>query len=146
MKEDLRFALRQLLKSPAFSLIAVLTLAARDQVRTALIFTLVDSLFLRGLPFAQPSRLVRIYGEAKERNMQQMPFSVPRFLSYRDGQKVFSGLAADSGMGFILTGMGDPVQLNGGIVTANYFDLSGCVRSAGGCSCLTKKKKRMWRW
>jgi len=124
MKEDLRFALRQLLKSPAFSLIAVLTLALGIGANSA-IFTLIDSLFLRGLPFAQPSRLVRIYGEAKERNMQQMPFSVPRFLSYRDGQKVFSGLAADSGMGFILTGMGDPVQLNGGIVTANYFDLLG---------------------
>ncbi len=121
---DLRFALRQLLKAPAFTLICVLTLALGIGANSA-IFTLIDSLFLRGLPFAEPSRLVRIYGEAKERKMQQMPFSVPRFLAYRDGQKVFSGLAADSGMGFILTGMGDPVQLNGGIVTANYFDLLG---------------------
>jgi putative ABC transport system permease protein len=121
---DLRFALRRLLKSPAFTLVAVLTLALGIGANSA-IFTLIDGLFLRGLPFAQPDRIVRIYGEAKERDMQQMPFSVPRFWHYRDGQTVFSSLAADSGMGFVLTGMGDPVQLNGGIVTANYFDLLG---------------------
>ncbi|HEX5175780.1 MAG TPA: ABC transporter permease, partial [Chthoniobacteraceae bacterium] len=121
---DLRFACRMLCKSPAFTLLAILTLALGIGANSA-IFTLVDGLFLRGLPFAEPNRIVRIYGEAKERDMQQMPFSVPRFWHYRDGQKIFSSLAADSGMGFILTGMGDPVQLNGGIVTANYFDLLG---------------------
>ena len=124
MLTDLRFACRMLFKSPAFTLLAVLTLALGIGANSA-IFTLIDGLFLRGLPFAEPNRIVRIYGEAKERDMQQMPFSVPRFWHYRDGQTVFSGLAADSGMGFILTGMGDPVQLNGGIVTANYFDLLG---------------------
>jgi putative ABC transport system permease protein len=121
---DLRFALRQLLKSPAFTLIAVLTLALGIGANSA-IFTLIDSLFYHSLPFREPGRLVRVYGEAKERKMQQMPASVPRFLHYRENQNVFTDLAADSGMGFILTGMGDPVQLNGGIVTANYFDLLG---------------------
>ena len=124
MLGDIRYALRMLLKSPAFSAISILTLALGIGANSA-IFTLIDGLFLRGLPFAEPNRIVRIYGEAKERDMQQMPFSVPRYWHYRDGQTVFSGLAADSGMGFILTGMGDPVQLNGGIVTANYFDLLG---------------------
>jgi putative ABC transport system permease protein len=121
---DLRFACRMLLKSPAFTLLAVLTLALGIGANSA-IFTLIDGLFLRGLPFAESDRIVRIYGEAKERDMRQMPFSVPRFWHYRDGQTVFSGLAADSGMSFILTGMGDPVQLNGGVVTANYFHLLG---------------------
>ena len=54
-----------------------------------------------------------------------MPFSVPKFWHYRDGQNVFSSLAADWGNGFIMTGMGEPVQLLGGNVTANYFDLLG---------------------
>jgi putative ABC transport system permease protein len=121
---DFRFAFRQLLKSPAFSLLAVLTLALGIGANSA-IFTLIDGLFLRGLPFADPNRIVRIYGEAKEREMRQMPFSIPRFWHYRDGQTVFSEVAADSGMGFILTGMGEPVQLNGGIVSANYFHLLG---------------------
>jgi predicted permease len=124
MLADLRFACRMLWKSPVFTFLAVLTLALGIGANSA-IFTLIDGLFLRGLPFAEPNRIIRIYGEAKERDMQQMPFSVPRFWHYRDGQTVFSSLAADSGMGFILTGMGVPVQLNGGIVTANYFDLLG---------------------
>ncbi len=124
MLGDIRYALRMLLKSPGFSAIAIFTLALGIGANTA-IFTLVDNLFLHGLPFADTSRIVRIYGEAKERSMQEMPFSMPRYLHYRDGQSVFSSTAADSGMGFILTGMGAPVQLNGGIVTANYFDLLG---------------------
>lgn len=119
-----RYAFRQLRKSPGFTAVAVLTLALGIGANSA-IFTLIDGLFFRGLPFAEPNRIVRVYGEAKERNMQQLPSSVPRFWHYRDSRTVFSSLAADSGMAFILTGMGDPVQLNGGIVTANYFDLLG---------------------
>jgi predicted permease len=124
MLNDLRYASRVLVKAPGFSVLAILTLAFGIGANTA-IFTLLENLFLRGLPFQEQARIVRIYGEAKNRGMTQMPFSVPRFLHYRDGQTVFSEIAADSGLGFILTGMGDPVQLNGGIVTANYFDLLG---------------------
>jgi len=89
------------------------------------IFTLINDLFLRALPFKDPTRLVRVSGDAKERNLQQLPFSIPRFWHYRDAQSVFSGIAADAGTGFILTGFGDPIQINGFNVTANYFDLLG---------------------
>ncbi len=121
---DFRFALRSILKSPAFSLLAIITLAIGIGMNTA-IFSLINDLFLRGLPFENPSRIVRIYGEAKERNLQQLPFSIPRYWHYRDAQTVFSETAADTGTGFILTGMGDPIQLNGDNVTANYFHLLG---------------------
>jgi len=121
---DLRFALRQLRKSPGFTFLAVLTLALGIGMNTA-IFSLIQDLFLRGLPFSEPERVVRIYGEAKERDLKQMPFSVPKFWHYRDGQNVFSSIAADWGNGFIMTGMGEPVQLLGGNVTANYFQLLG---------------------
>src|SRR5450631_3675629 len=121
---DLRFAIRQLLKSPAFTLLAVLTLALGIGMNTA-IFSLIHDLFLRGLPFADPDRLVIIQAEAKERNLEQLPMSVPRFWHFRDGQTVFSGLAADTGTGFILTGIGDPIQLNGANVTANYMETLG---------------------
>jgi putative ABC transport system permease protein len=124
MIQDFRFAFRSLLKSPAFTLIAVVTLALGIGMNTA-IFSLIYDLFLRGLPFAHPDRIVRVYGEAKDRNLQQMPFSVPRFWHYRDGQTFFSEFAADAGTGFIMTGLGDPVQLNGADVTANYFKLLG---------------------
>jgi putative ABC transport system permease protein len=121
---DLRFALRQLRKSPGFTIVAVLTLALGIGMNTA-IFSLIQDLFLRGLPFSEPERVVRIYGEAQERDLKQMPFSVPKFWHYRDGQNVFSSIAADWGNGYIMTGMGEPVQLLGGNVTANYFDLLG---------------------
>src|SRR3954470_5030840 len=119
---DLRFALRQLRKSPAFTLLAVLTLAIGIGMNTA-IFSLVESIFLRGLPFAQIDRVVRVYGEAKERDLKQLPLSVPKFKHFREATRsIFSDIAADSGNGFVVTGLGDPVQVLGGSVTANYFD------------------------
>lgn len=121
---DIRFAFRQLRKSPAFTLLAVVTLAVAIGMNTA-IFTLINDLFLRALPFKDPARLLRVWGEAKERNLRELPFSIPRFWHYRDSQSVFSGIAADTGTGFILTGLGDPIQINGVNVTANYFDLLG---------------------
>jgi putative ABC transport system permease protein len=121
---DLRFALQQLLKSPAFTLLAVLTLALGIGMNTA-IFSLINDLFLKGLPFQKPDELVILQAEAKERNLSQLPMSVPRYWHFRDGQTVFSSFAADFGMVYILTGMGDPVQLNGGNTTANYFDTLG---------------------
>ena len=84
MFTDIRFALRQLRKSPAFTLLSVLTLTLGIGANTA-IFSLIHDLFLRGLPFQEPSRIVRIYGEAKERDLRQLPFSVPKFWHYRDG-------------------------------------------------------------
>ncbi len=121
---DLRFAIRQLLKSPAFTLLAVITLALGIGMNTA-IFSLINDLFLRGLPFAEPDRLVIIQAEAKERNLEQLPMSVPRFAHFRDGQTVFSSIAADTGTGFIMTGLGDPIQVNGANQTANYMETLG---------------------
>lgn len=121
---DLRFAMRQIRKSPGFTSLAVITLAIGIGMNTA-IFSLIQDLFLRGLPFFEPKRVVRIYGESKERDLKQMPTSVPKFWHYRDGQTVFSSIAADWGNGFIMTGSGEPIQLLGGNVTANYFELLG---------------------
>src|SRR5882762_9840 len=127
---DLRFALRQLRKSPGFTALAVLTLALGIGMNTA-IFSLVQDLFLRRLPFQEPERVVRIYGEAKDRDLKELPFSVPKFWHYRDGQTAFSSIAADRGNGFILTEIGEPIQLFGRNVTANYFDMLGIHPTLG---------------
>jgi len=87
------------------------------------IFSLVHDLFLRGLPFPQPDRIVRIYGESRERELDHLPYSVPRFSHYRDGQSVCSVIAADNGQCVTLTGLGEAAQLSALAVTSNYFDV-----------------------
>ncbi|MGI9114517.1 MAG: ABC transporter permease [Chthoniobacterales bacterium] len=121
---DLRFSIRQLLKTPAFSALAIVTLAIGIGMNTA-IFTLINDLFLRGLPFQDPERVVHVYQEDKSRNIEQGPMSVPKFWHYRDAQNVFTEFAADAGTGFIVTGLAEPMQINGDNVTANYLPLLG---------------------
>jgi len=124
MLTDLRFALRQLLKSPGFTFLAVLTLALGIGLNTA-IFSLINDLFLRGLPFKEPERVVHMYSNAMERKLLELAISIPRFQHYRDGQTIFDGFGGENAVPFTLTGLGDPVQLFGGKVTSNYFDVLG---------------------
>ena len=136
---DFRFAFRSILKFPGFSHSAIVTLAIGIGMNTA-IFSLVHNLFLRGLPFedsfAHRPRLRRSQGAQSA----QLPFSLPRYWHYRDAQTVFSETAADTGTGFILTGMGDPIQLNGDHVTANYFHLLGVKPILGRFFCRKKNE------
>src|SRR5437870_1092034 len=121
---DIKFALRQLRKSPAFTCVAVLTLAVGIGLNTT-IFSLINDLFLRGLPFKEPSRVVHLYGGDKSRDLVDIGMSAPRFMHYREGQTLFDGLAAENFFAFTLTGLGDAVQIFGGRLTANYFDVLG---------------------
>src|SRR6266576_1939502 len=121
---DLKFALRQLRKSPGFSALAIITLAIGIGLNTS-IFSLVNDLFLRGLPFKEPSRVVHLFGGDKSRDLVDIGVSTPRFQHFRDGQTVFDGLAAENFFLFTLTGVGDPVQVFGGRLTANYFEMLG---------------------
>ena len=120
---NFRFALRQLIKNPGFAAVAILTLALGIGLSTA-IFSLINELFLKGLPFPEANRIIRIYGEAKDRNLKQLPSSVPRFWHFRDGQTALTDLAADlSGIAMTLTGLGDPAQVNIATVTSNYLNV-----------------------
>src|SRR6267378_3631910 len=119
---DIRFAFRKLRQSPAFTLIAVITLALGIGLNTA-IFSLVNDLFLRGLPFKEPSQVLHLYSGDKARNLVDIGISAPRYQLYRDGQTIFDGFAAENFFAFTLTGLGDPVQIFGGRLTSNYFDV-----------------------
>jgi predicted permease len=121
---EFRFALRQLRKSPGFTVIAVLTLALGIGLNTS-IFSLIDDLFLRPLPFKDPQRLLHLYSNARERNLLELAISVPRFQHFRESQTIFDGFAAENQSAFTLTGLGDAVQILGGQVTSNYFDVLG---------------------
>src|SRR5437667_804803 len=136
---DIKFVLRQLRKSPAFTCVAVLTLALGIGLNTA-IFSLINDLFLRGLPFKEPQRLVHMYSNARERNLLELAISVPRFEHYRESQTIFDGFGAENVSAFTLTGLGDAVQVLGGQVTSNYFDVLG-VRPIRGRNFLPEEER-----
>ncbi len=120
---DVRFAFRQLFKSPGFTFLAVLTLALGIGLNTA-IFSLINDLFLRGLPFQQPTRLLHVFSHFKEQTVD-FPLSAPRFTHFRDGQTIFDGFAGENGIAATVTGLGDPFQVPIFKTTSNWFDVLG---------------------
>src|SRR5947199_7220996 len=120
---DLSFAFRKLRESPAFTVIAVITLALGIGLNTA-IFSLINDLFLKGLPFQDPARVVQVFSHFKEQAVD-FPLSAPRFYHFRDGQQVFSEFAGENGLVATVTGLGDPFQVPIFKTTGNYFDVLG---------------------
>ena len=135
---DLTFALRQLRKSPAFTAIAIITLALGIGLNTA-IFSLINDLFLRGLPFRQPSRVLHVFSHARDQRVD-FPLSAPRFMHFRDGQTIFDGFAGENGLAATVTGVGDPFQVPIFKTTANYFDVLG-VRVIRGRTFLAQEEE-----
>ena len=123
MMTDLRFALRQLRKSPGFTFLAVITLTLGIGLNTA-IFSLINDLFLKGLPFQEPERLLHILTKGKDRT-DEFQMSAPRFMFYRDAQTIFSGFAAENQQAATVTGLGDPLSAPVFRTTANWFDVLG---------------------
>ena len=124
MISDFKYALRTLAKTPAFTIIAVFTLALAIGANTA-IFSLINDLFLRSLSFKEPRRVVHFLSNAPDRKLVDLPLSLPRFQHFRAGQTICEELAAENVFAFTLTGLGEAVQLFGGRVTSNYFDVLG---------------------
>jgi predicted permease len=126
--QDMRYAIRTLLKKPGFAVIAVVTLAAGIGANTA-VFSIVNALLFRPRPVAQPERLVELYvGDAGH------PYhngSYQDFLLFREQTEIFSGLAAYSVEQFKLGGAEDVEQVWGETVSGNYFELLG-VRAERG--------------
>jgi predicted permease len=112
MYSEIRYAVRQLLKSPGFTLVAILGLALGIGANVAL-FSVVNSVFLRPLPYHEPDRLVRLSSTIEAQNLARVGFSYPRFLEVQQHQQVFSDLAFSAFNAFTLTGRGDPEQLIG---------------------------------
>jgi len=124
MISDFKYALRTLTKTPGFTIIAVVTLALAIGANTA-IFSLINDLFLRSLSFKEPRRVVHFFSNTPDGKLVDLPLSLPRFQHYRAGQTMCEDLAAENLFAFTLTGLGDAVQLFGGRVTPNYFDMLG---------------------
>src|SRR2546428_3395823 len=120
---DIRFAFRKLRQTPAFTFIAIITLALGIGLNTA-IFSLINDLFLKGLPFQEPERVLHILTKGKDRT-DEFQMSAPRFMLYRDAQTIFSGFAAENQEAATVTGLGDPLSAPIFKATANWFDVLG---------------------
>jgi predicted permease len=121
--QDLRYAVRTLLKKPGFTFIAVITLALGIGASTA-IFTVVDAALLRGLPYKSPERLYHLWENTPQKEFAQREFSYPDYQDYQQNQ-VCEGIAAYTGGGAIMSGRGEPERLFAPAATANFFSLLG---------------------
>jgi putative ABC transport system permease protein len=117
---DLRFAFRQLLKDPGFTAVAVLTLALGIGANTA-IFSVVNAVLLRPLPYEQSDRLVWIWENNLSKNIPINPASPGNFNDWRDQSQAFETLSAWEGENFNLTGGGEPERVLGAKAFANFF-------------------------
>jgi putative ABC transport system permease protein len=126
----LRYAVRQLIKSPGFMFIAVIGLALGIGANVAL-FSVVNSVFLRPLAFHEPDRLVRLSSTNVATNFIRAGFSYPRFLEVQQRQQVFSDLALSIFSPFTLTGRGDPEQVLGLRASATMLPTLGLVPQLG---------------
>jgi putative ABC transport system permease protein len=127
---DLRFALRQLRKSPGFTLIAVLTLALGIGANTA-IFSVIYAVLLRPLPYPDADRLMII--TETDANQPQISVSFPDYVDWRRDNTSFENIALSRRESFNLSGLQGraPEQISGGLVTANFFKVIGLTPQLG---------------
>jgi predicted permease len=121
---ELRHAVRQVVRSPWVSLVAVLGLGLGIGATIAL-FSVINSVFLRPLPYYQQDRLVRLSSTNEAQNFIQVGFSYPRYLEVQQRQQVFSDLALAVGNAFTLTGRGNAEQLVGLHASASLLPALG---------------------
>ena len=128
---DLRYAVRVLLRAPGFSAIAVLTLALAIGANTA-IFSVVNGLLIRPLPYPEPGELVQILRSFQEGG-ETVSYNIPRFLYFRDHNSVFDSVTTYDtlGSGFNLTGGGTPERLVGSRVSKEFFSTFGVKPALG---------------
>jgi putative ABC transport system permease protein len=133
LMQDIRYAARGLLQRPGFTIIAVLTLAIGIGANTA-IFSAVDALLLRSLPFRDPGRLMDIVQrtpfDPAQGGSGDMPWSYPKFLTFRDGQRSYSSLALDARQNFLLTG-DSPDRIVGERVSSQFLSTLGASVALG---------------
>jgi putative ABC transport system permease protein len=120
-RQDIRYAIRRLLKSPSFTAVAVLTLALGIGANSA-IFSVVNGVLLDPLPYHDPERLVGIFHLS---DGQRAVMSGPNFTDVKRLSQTLADAAAVTRSRVILTGEGEPVRLDGAQVSAGLFDLLG---------------------
>ena len=127
---DLRHALRQLRKSPGFAALAIGTLAVGIGASTA-IYSIVDGVLLRSLPFRNPQRIVSVFESFPSLGFNETTFSAPDFEYVVHHNRSFTAMAAYRDQEYELSGSGNPVRLDGARVSATLSSILGVAPELG---------------
>lgn len=138
--QDVKYALRTLLKTPAFTSATILMLALGIGANAA-IFTIFQAVLLKRLPYADPDKLVQVWETRHSGDFLEMEASYPDFVDLQKNNQVFSDLAGFSGTTATLASPAGAEKLYTPVASANFFPFSGCTRCWGTVSA----QKRTWR-
>jgi predicted permease len=128
--QDVRFGLRMLWKSPSFTIVAIVALALGIGANTA-IFSVVNTVLLRPLPYKEPERLVMVWEDASKHGYPRDTPAAANYIDWREQNQVFEGMAAIADQSFNLTGVGEPERIDGRRVSGNLFALLGVEPQLG---------------
>jgi len=137
--QDLRYGARMLLKKPGFTLIAVITLALGIGANTA-IFSVVNAVLLRPLPYTEPERLMMINATDLSRAVTNMGINLPDFREWRAGNRSFEAMAAFSVENYNISGNEEPERVTGAVASADLFKTMG-VNPAQGRAFLSEEEQ-----
>src|ERR1051325_3845074 len=127
---EFRRAFRSLFKARGFAVAVILTLALGIGANTAM-FTLLRGTLLRPLPNREGDRLVYLRQSAHGAGQDNVLFSVPEIIDYRTASKSLSAVAEYSGMTFTMVNEDQPVHIQAGVISGNYFEVMGLTPALG---------------
>jgi putative ABC transport system permease protein len=130
MFQDLRFGVRILLKNPGFTMVAMVTLALGIGVNTA-IFSIVNAVLLRPLPFKDPARLVTVWESNAAKGQTHGAVGAANFTDWRNQNQVFDSLVAYFSWNYNLTGDDQSQRLEAAVVSAGFFQMLGAEAALG---------------
>jgi len=122
--QDIRYTIRMLRENPGFAIAAVMTLALGIGGNTA-IFSVINAVLLRPLPFQNPDRLITLWESSPQHEMDRAAVSPPNFVDWSTQSQTLEHIAAYRYWGFVLTGGGEPERVTGARVSASLFPLLG---------------------
>src|SRR5256885_2198340 len=124
MLQSIRLAFRSLFKTPGFTAVAIITIALAIGANTA-VFSLVNALLIRPLPFKAPQNLILLFEKFSGQGLDQIPVSVPEYLDWEKQTRSYERIAAFNFADFNLTGGDMPERIQGAVVTPSLFPLLG---------------------
>src|SRR5581483_6701680 len=127
---DLRYSIRALRKSLSFSALVIATLALGIGANTA-IFSVLNAVVLRPLPYDRDGRLVVVWGNLHKPGLEEIPASADEFVDYREANRVFDVMSAYDTIAVNVTGGSQPERVSGAVTTASLFGMLGAAPAVG---------------